>query len=91
MLRIESSISSASIDPSSELLPEESEPIMLMLPKDPDMFVLSVFAMVDHSEVGVKPGDSARRGNWLPLLLPGIFIARPPIVGEESGDSASVE
>jgi hypothetical protein len=81
--RIESSISSASIRSSSlELLPEESVHIMLTLPRE-----------LDTREPALLFIDSRPPQKWEPLLLLGIFIARPVIVGEVSGEdrSASVE
>jgi hypothetical protein len=52
VVKIESSISSASIrSSSSELLPEESDPIMFTLPRELDTFIRSAWAMVDHKEL----------------------------------------
>jgi hypothetical protein len=51
VVRIESSISSASIkSSSSELLPDESEPNIFTLPKELETVIRSAFAMVDHKD-----------------------------------------
>ena len=51
------------------------------------MFILSWFPIIDHSEL-----DSSG-APWSPRALFGMFMARPPMVGDESGDdcSASIE
>ena len=61
-----------------------------MLLTELDKAVLSVFGIVDHKELDILLGESS---TVLPkLLLCGICIPRPPIVGDASGDdSASVE
>lgn len=78
---IESSMSSASMRSSSlELLPDESVPSMLTLPKELDtreLVLILIFV------------DSRPPQKWEPLLLLGIFIARPVMVGEVSGDDCS--
>jgi hypothetical protein len=52
VVRIESSISSASIrSSSSELLPDESDPIIFTLPKELETVMRSAFAIVDHKDV----------------------------------------
>jgi len=84
-------MSSASMGSShSELLAEESEPIIFMftLPKEPETVIRSAFAIVDQREpallwVSMLPGKCA------PLLRFGMFIALPDIVGDESGDDCS--
>lgn len=92
---MESSISSASIiSSSSELLPEESEHIIFMLPNELDTVIRSAFAIVDHNEFEFMPLLVSKfEEKCKPFLRFGIFMARPPMVGEESGDdcSASVE
>jgi hypothetical protein len=51
VVSIESSRSSASIrSSSSELLPEESEPIILTLPSELETVIRSAFVIVDHKE-----------------------------------------
>ena len=64
---------------SSELELDDPEYIMLMLPNELDTVGRSPPGL-DAQLVGSSPP------NWLFLLLPGIFIARPEIVGEESGE-----
>jgi len=98
VVRIESSISSASIkSSSSSLLPDESDPSIFTLPKELETVILSAFAIVDHKELLLFPADSDNPPPPPPKCVPffrfGIFIARPDIVGEESGDdcSANVE
>lgn len=85
MERIESSISSVSIS-SSELDDEDPEYSMFTLPSELDGGGLSPPGL-EAQAVGRSPP------NWLFLLLPGMFIARPVIVGLESGLewSANVE
>jgi len=58
VLRIESSISSASMGSSSELLPEESDPIIFTLPKELDTVIRSALAIVDHKELELLFADS---------------------------------
>lgn len=71
---------------SSELL-EESETRFAALPSELEMCIRSWLPIIDHSEF-----DDCSGGPYSPGLLPGMFIARPPIVGEESGDdSARIE
>jgi hypothetical protein len=50
VVRRESSMSSASIKSTSELLSSESEPIMFTLPSELEAVILSAFDKVDHSE-----------------------------------------
>jgi len=78
---------------SSELLLEESDPIMFTLPKELDTVIRSAFAIVDHKELEVLFTDSEPPVKCRPFFLFGIFIALPPMVGDESGEdcSASVE
>lgn len=61
-----------------------------MLLTELDSAVRSVFGIVDHNELDMLLGESS---TVLPkLLLCGICIPRPPMVGDASGDdSASVE
>lgn len=82
-----SSISS-SIRSSSELDDESEGTIPGTLPSDPERHIFSCVPMTDHSEL-----DDCSVPLKSPLLLPGIFTPRPPIVGLESGLdwSASVE
>ena len=63
---------------------------MLILLTELDKAVLSVFGIVDHRVLDILLGESS---TVLPrLLLCGICIPRPPIVGDASGDdSANVE
>ena len=79
------SISSSDVDSLS--VPESS---ILMLLTELDSAVRSVFGIVDHNELDMLLGESS---TVLPkLLLCGICIPRPPMVGDASGDdSASVE
>ena len=56
---------------------------MFILPTELDMVVLSDPVIVDHKEVA-NIGDS---GPDVPLR--GMFIALPPITGDESGDDCS--
>jgi hypothetical protein len=79
-------MSSASIRSSSELVSDDSEQSILTLPIELDTVVRSPGGLEDQCD-----GNSDEK---YPLLfLPGIFIALPVIVGDESGDgcSASVE
>jgi hypothetical protein len=66
---------------------------MFTLPNELDTTMRSAFAMVDHKELELLLRDSPVAGNCAPFFLLGIFIARPVMVGDESGDdcSASVE
>ena len=84
-------MSSASIRSSSELLPEESLPSIFTLPSELEIIARSGAGIVDHNEAEFPMGESLILN--CPLLLFGMFIARPVIVGEESGEdcSASVE
>lgn len=68
----------------------DPESSMLMLLTELDRVVLSAFGIFDHRELDKLLGESS---TVLPrLLLCGICIPRPPIVGDASGDdSASVE
>lgn len=68
----------------------ESRSSMLILLTELDKAVLSVFGIVDHRVLDILLGESS---TVLPrLLLCGICIPRPPIVGDASGDdSANVE
>lgn len=94
VVRIESSISSASMrSSSSEVLPEELEPIILTLPRELDTATRSGWARVDHKELELLLSASIVPEICEPLFLFGMFIALPDIVGEESGEdcSASVE
>lgn len=87
-------MSSASIkSSSSEELLEESDPIIFTLPNELDTAMRSAFAIDDHKELELLLSDSAAPGKCMPFFLFGIFIARPDMVGDESGDdcSASVE
>jgi len=90
--RIDSSMSSASMRPSSsEVLPEESEPIMFTLPSELEICIRSPFPIVDHKDAELMCSELREKCN--PFFLFGMFIALPPMVGEESGEdcSASVE
>lgn len=84
-------MSSASImSSSSELLPDESEPIIFMLPKELDTFIRSAFAIVDHKEFEFMPLFASEfDAKCRPFFRFGIFMARPLMVGDESGDDAS--
>ena len=55
----------------------------MTLPIEPDIFVLSERAIVDHKELA-NIGESGPEA-----ALRGIFMALPPITGEESGDDCS--
>jgi len=90
---IESSISSASMrTSSSELLLEDSDIIIFTLPKELETVIRSAFPMVDHKELELMLLESRPPEKCKPFFLFGMFIARPVMVGEESGDdSASVE
>lgn len=91
---MESSISSASIkSSSSEELPDDSEPSMFTLPKELDTVMRSAFAIVDHKELEALFIDSELLEKCKPFFLFGMFIARPVMVGDESGEdcSANVE
>jgi hypothetical protein len=60
VVRIESSISSASITSSSpEVLSEESDAIMFTLPKELETAARSAFARVDHRELELLLRESA--------------------------------
>jgi hypothetical protein len=85
VVMIVSSISS-SMSSSSEL--DESLAIACVLPSDPLTFIVLWLPMIDHRDEEVCSGPPKPLG-----LRPGMFIARPPIVGDESGldCSASVE
>jgi hypothetical protein len=87
VVSIDSSMSSASMRSSSELLPDDSEPIIFMLPNELDTVVRSL-PRVDHSDIVLLQVDSEKPPNC-PLLLFGMFIALPVIVGEESGEDCS--
>lgn len=81
-------MSSVSISSSSEVLSDDSEHSMLTLPRELEIVVLSPGGLKDHCEAPDVSDENC------PLLrLPGMFIALPVIVGDESGDdcSASVE
>lgn len=93
VVRIESSMSSASIGSSSSLLlPEDSDIIIFTLPKELETVIRSAFAMVDHKEPEFMCIESEPLPKCNPFFLLGIFIARPEMVGDESGDdSARVE
>jgi hypothetical protein len=66
---------------------------MFTLPKELDTPIRSAFAIVDHNELEVLFIDSGPPEKCSPFFLFGMFIARPVMVGDESGDdcSASVE
>jgi hypothetical protein len=84
VIKIVSSMSSASMRSSSlELLPDESVPSMLTLPSELDTRELALLLML------LLFMDSRPPQKWEPLLLLGIFIARPVMVGEVSGDDCS--
>jgi len=87
VVRIESSISSASIiSSSSSLLLDESDPInILTLPKELDTVVRSGFPIVDQRELGLLCIESELPAKCRPFFLFGMFIALPVIVGELSG------
>jgi hypothetical protein len=93
VVRIDSSISSASIRSSSpELLSDDSDPSMFTLPKELDTGMRSGFAIVDQ-RLPFPLGESLLPERCDPLLRYGMFIALPDMVGEVSGEgcSASVE
>jgi len=62
--------------------------MLLALPSELEMIILSWFPIMDHSELDVSAAAACS-----PMGRPGMFMARPPMVGDESGDdcSASVE
>lgn len=62
---------------------------MLTLPKELDTTIRSGFAMVDHKEFELLFIDSGPEEKCRPFFLFGMFIARPDMVGEESGDDCS--
>ena len=76
---------------SSELLPDESDPSMFTLPSELDTTILSAFAIVDHSELELLVIDSELLEKWRPFFLLGMFIALPPMVGDESGEDCSAK
>ena len=77
---------SSSMSSSSEL--DESLAMACVLPSDPLTLSFSWLPMIDHNDDDVCSGPPKSPGR-----RPGMLIARPPIVGDESGldCSASVE
>jgi hypothetical protein len=76
------------VSSSPESLDEESEPSMFTLPSELDIVVVRSGPPIDvHNEAEVALVDSAVPNR--PERLFGIFIPRPPIVGEESGEDCS--
>jgi len=87
VVRMESSISSASIgSSSSELLPDDSDPSILTLPRELETVIRSWLPRVDHKELELPAISTLPK---FPLRRCGMFIARPVIVGEESGEDCS--
>lgn len=62
---------------------------MLMLPIELDTAALSVFAIVDHSELDMLAGDSSKLDELERPFRGGIIMPLPPMVGEESGEDCS--
>jgi hypothetical protein len=74
---------------SSELLLEESDPIILTLPNELDTVMRSALAKVDHRELELLFDISIVPEKCSPFFLFGMFIPLPVIVGDESGDDCS--
>ena len=71
-----------------------SESSMVTLPTELDVPVLSTPAIVDHKEPGGLMGESGMLEIIEPLcmlLRDGIFIALPPMTGDESGEDCSAK
>jgi hypothetical protein len=77
-------MSSASIRSSSEVLSDDSEQSIFTLPSELEIVVRSPGGLNAHWDA-----PDASDVNWPLLRLPGIFIALPDIVGDESGDDCS--
>jgi len=75
-----SSISSSMKSSPSEL-DDESESTWLLLPNELDMCIFSWLPIMDHSELEDCSIPKS------PFRLPGMFMARDPMVGEESGEA----
>jgi hypothetical protein len=68
---------------SSELV-EESETILAALPSELEIWKRSWLPIIDQSELDVCSGAPKSPG-----LRVGMFMARPPTVGDESGEDCS--
>lgn len=66
---------------------------MFTLPKELETVIRSALAIVDHKELELLFILSELLGKCSPFFRLGIFMARPDMVGDESGDdcSANVE
>lgn len=62
-----------------------------MLPIELDTGALSVFAIVDHSELDTLIGESNRLDELERPFRGGIIMPLPPMVGDESGDDCSAK
>jgi len=75
---------SSSIKSSSSELDEVSDMMWLLLPSELEICIFSWLPIIDQREFVVC---SAIPNS--PFLLPGIFIALDPMVGDESGEACS--
>jgi hypothetical protein len=74
---------------SSELSLSETVSIMFTLPKELDTPIRSALGIVDHSEPELTFIESVPLIKCRPFFLLGMFIARPELVGDASGDDCS--